>query len=57
MRPAHLNFIACGFTNPEIAARLGLSVKTMRNQVSLIFAKLKMKRRTEAIVRARQAGL
>lgn len=52
-----LDLIARGFTNPEIAEQLGLSVKTVRNQVSLLFAKLQVKRRTEAIVQARQAGL
>ena len=52
-----LDLIARGFTNPEIAERLGLSVKTVRNQVSLLCTKLQVKRRTEAIVRAREAGL
>ncbi|MDP9380653.1 MAG: response regulator transcription factor [Chloroflexota bacterium] len=44
-------------TNPEIAARLGLSPKTVRNHVSNIFDKLQVADRAEAIMRAREAGL
>ena len=42
---------------PEIAARLYLSPKTVRNHVSNIFAKLQVADRAQAIVRAREAGL
>ena len=44
-------------TNPEIAQRLGLSPKTVRNHVSNIFSKLQVVDRAEAIMRAREGGL
>lgn len=44
-------------TNPEIAARLGLGPKTVRNHVSNIFDKLQVADRAEAIMRAREAGM
>jgi DNA-binding NarL/FixJ family response regulator len=44
-------------TNPEIARRLHLSQKTVRNHVSNIFAKLQVADRAQAIIRAREAGL
>jgi DNA-binding NarL/FixJ family response regulator len=52
-----LDLIAQGLSNPEIAARLYLSPKTVRNHVSNIFAKLQVADRAQAIVRARRAGL
>jgi len=52
-----LDLIAAGHPNAEIAARLGLSPKTVRNRVSSIFAKLRVRDRAEAIVRGRDAGL
>ncbi len=52
-----LTLIAQHRTNPEIAARLGLSPKTIRNHVSNIFDKLQVADRAEAIVRAREAGM
>jgi DNA-binding NarL/FixJ family response regulator len=44
-------------TNTEIADRLVLSPKTIRNHVSSIFTKLQVADRTQAILRAREAGL
>ncbi|MGH2443972.1 MAG: response regulator [Chloroflexota bacterium] len=44
-------------TNPEIAQRLGLSPKTVRNHVSNIFSKLQVVDRAQAIMRAREGGL
>ena len=41
----------------QIAQALFLSPKTVRNNVSNIFAKLQVADRAEAIVRARDAGL
>jgi DNA-binding NarL/FixJ family response regulator len=43
-------------TNPEIAARLQLSEKTVRNHVSNILTKLQVPTRSQAIKAARQAG-
>ena len=44
-------------TNPEIARRLSLSEKTVRNHVSNIFSKLQVADRAQAVLRAREAGL
>jgi DNA-binding NarL/FixJ family response regulator len=43
--------------NPEIANRLGLRPKTVRNHISNIFTKLQVTDRTQAILRAREAGI
>jgi len=52
-----LQLIAQGLANSTIAARLGISGKTVRNHVSNIFNKLQVADRAQAIVRAREAGL
>ena len=52
-----LDLIAQGHKNPEIAKRLYLSPKTVRNHVSTILHKLQVADRTQAILRAREAGL
>ena len=52
-----LDLLAAGLGNAAIATRLSLSPKTVRNNVSSIFAKLQVADRAEAIVRARRAGL
>jgi DNA-binding NarL/FixJ family response regulator len=52
-----LDLIAQGHNNLEIANRLVLSPKTVRNHVSNIFSKLQVVDRAEAIIRARDAGL
>jgi len=52
-----LELIARGRSNAEITSSLVLSPKTVRNHVSNIFAKLQVRDRAEAIVRAREAGL
>jgi len=52
-----LELIARHETNPEIANRLRLSPKTVRNHVSNIFTKLQVADRAQAIIRAREAGL
>ncbi|HVB64589.1 MAG TPA: response regulator transcription factor [Nitrolancea sp.] len=52
-----LELIARGLPNPRIAAQLSVSVKTVGNHVSTIFGKLQVADRSEAIVRAREAGL
>ncbi|GII00965.1 response regulator [Planobispora takensis] len=52
-----LALVAGHLTNPQIAARLGLSQKTVRNHVSSVFTKLQVADRAQAITRAREAGL
>jgi DNA-binding NarL/FixJ family response regulator len=52
-----LDLVARGLTNAEIARRLVLSAKTVRNHVSNVFAKLQVAGRAEAVARARGAGL
>jgi DNA-binding NarL/FixJ family response regulator len=52
-----LELIAQGRSNAEIAARLGISDKTVRNHVANVFNKLRVADRAQAIVRAREAGL
>ncbi|MEW6086085.1 MAG: response regulator transcription factor [Chloroflexota bacterium] len=52
-----LGLIAEGRNNNEIAQRLVLSGKTIRNHITNIFSKLQVADRAQAIVRAREAGL
>ena len=52
-----LGLLAQGLSNGAIAEKLVLSPKTVRNQVSTIFGKLQVVSRSEAIVKAREAGL
>jgi pimeloyl-ACP methyl ester carboxylesterase/DNA-binding CsgD family transcriptional regulator len=51
-----LELLAHGLGNHEIAARLGLSEKTVRNNVTTIFDKLGVTTRAQAVARARDAG-
>lgn len=52
-----LGGVAAGLTNAEIGAKLFLSPKTVANNVTVILGKLHLAHRTEAIVKAREAGL
>lgn len=52
-----LVLIAEGRTNAEIAEKLVISMKTVRNHVSNIFSKLQVADRAQAAIRAREAGL
>ena len=52
-----LDLLARGTSNAEIASALVISQKTVRNHVSNIFNKLQVADRSQAIVRARDAGL
>ncbi len=52
-----LELIAQGMDNPEIARRLSISAKTVRNHVSNIFNKLQVTDRVQAAIRAREAGM
>lgn len=52
-----LDLIARGWSNPRIAGHFALSTKTVRNHVSNILNKLSLPDRSQAIVKARNAGL
>ncbi len=52
-----LELIAAGLSNQEIADRLYLSVPTIKMYASQLYRKLGVRRRTEAVRRARQEGL
>jgi DNA-binding NarL/FixJ family response regulator len=52
-----LILIGQGHRNPEIATRLVLSEKTVRNHVTNILSKLQVADRAQAMLRAREAGL
>jgi DNA-binding NarL/FixJ family response regulator len=52
-----LELIAAGRSNAEIGQRLGIAPKTVRNHVANVLNKLEVKDRSQAIVRAREAGL
>jgi DNA-binding NarL/FixJ family response regulator len=52
-----LDLVARGYDNRRIARALVLSDKTVRNHVSNVLMKLDAPDRSEAIARARQAGL
>lgn len=51
-----LQKMAEGLSNQEIADSLFISVHTVKTHTSRIFEKLAVKRRTQAIVRARELG-
>ena len=52
-----LDLIAEGLDNAQIAARLTLSEKTVRNNITHIFDKIQVENRSQAIVLAREHGL
>lgn len=52
-----LNLVALGCGNHEIARRLVLSEKTVRNHVAAILTKLQSPDRAAAVARARDAGI
>lgn len=52
-----LELIAKAHNNQEIAENLHISIKTVSNHISNIFNKLQVADRTEAIFKARDAGL
>ncbi|USQ74768.1 response regulator [Ornithinimicrobium cryptoxanthini] len=52
-----LRLIAAGQRNSDIAETLVISHKTVGNHISSIFAKLHIRDRVHAVLRARQAGL
>jgi DNA-binding NarL/FixJ family response regulator len=52
-----LELIAEGYKNREIAEKLVISDKTVRNHITNIFSKLQVADRAQAIIKAREAGL
>jgi pimeloyl-ACP methyl ester carboxylesterase/DNA-binding CsgD family transcriptional regulator len=52
-----LTLVAEGFDNAQIAARLAISEKTVRNHITRVYAKLGVETRAQAIVLAHDAGL
>jgi DNA-binding NarL/FixJ family response regulator len=52
-----LELVAAGYGNHEIARRLVLSEKTVRNHVAAILLKLEVADRATAVAKARDAGL
>lgn len=52
-----LDLVARGLNNVMIARRLTLSPKTVRNYLSNVLSKLQLADRSQAVIRARQAGL
>ena len=52
-----LDVVARGWSNQQIAAQLDLSIKTVRNHVSSVFTKIQVVDRSQAIVKAREAGI
>ncbi|HET7419435.1 MAG TPA: response regulator transcription factor [Candidatus Dormibacteraeota bacterium] len=49
--------VAEGLSNKQIATRLGLSEKTVRNHLSRIYVKLQACNRTDAVMTAMRHGL
>ena len=52
-----LRLIARGLSNREISQRLFLALSTVKGHNRIIFSKLMVQRRTEAVARARELGL
>jgi DNA-binding CsgD family transcriptional regulator len=52
-----LGYLRLGYTNRDIALACGTSFRTVRNQMSKLFAKLEVATRAEAVARSFELGL
>ena len=52
-----LQLIADGCSTPEVAARLYISQKTVKNHLASIYQKLEARDRTQAVLRAARMGI
>jgi DNA-binding NarL/FixJ family response regulator len=52
-----LELLAAGRSNKEIASRLEVTPNTVKTHVAKLYDKLEVRRRTEAILRARELGM
>ena len=52
-----LGLLAAGKANKEIARQLGVSPNTVKSQVASLYQKLEVRRRTQAIQKARELAL
>jgi DNA-binding CsgD family transcriptional regulator len=52
-----LALMAAGLSNQEIALQIGVKLSTIKTHVNHVFSKLGVKRRVQALVRAREYGL
>jgi two-component system, NarL family, nitrate/nitrite response regulator NarL len=52
-----LDCLSQGLTNREIALHLGISIKTIKQHTMLLFSKLKVRNRVEAIIALRKSDL
>ncbi len=52
-----LRSVAAGLSDKQVAGRLGISPKTVRNHLSQIFGKLQAGNRVEAVINALRHGV